>query len=86
MKVELIASTNVFLDAIEEVGPTHDAGCHVADFLAEFAGRNCYQSFDRPNPATRKNADYLKHILDVGHESVLEHASATFYIEASRSV
>jgi thymidylate synthase (FAD) len=57
-----------------------------ADDLAEFAGRNCYQSFDRPNPATRENKDYLAHILDVGHESVLEHASATFYIEASRSV
>ncbi|QGJ92215.1 ThyX-like thymidylate synthase [Mycobacterium phage MarysWell] len=57
-----------------------------ADELAEFAGRNCYRSFDRPNPATRSNKDYLAHILEVGHESVLEHASATFYIEASRSV
>ncbi|AGT11925.1 thymidylate synthase [Mycobacterium phage LittleCherry] len=57
-----------------------------ADELAEFAGRNCYRSFDRPNPATRENKDYLAHILEVGHESVLEHASATFYIEASRSV
>ncbi|WP_425298866.1 FAD-dependent thymidylate synthase [Nocardia cyriacigeorgica] len=57
-----------------------------ADELAEFAGRNCYRSFDRPNPKTRENVDYLAHILEVGHESVLEHASATFYIEASRSV
>ncbi|AXC33862.1 ThyX-like thymidylate synthase [Mycobacterium phage Tarynearal] len=57
-----------------------------ADELAEFAGRNCYRSFDRPNPATRENKGYLAHILEVGHESVLEHASATFYIEASRSV
>ena len=57
-----------------------------ADALSEFAGRNCYRSFDRPNPATADNEDYLKHILDVGHESVLEHASATFYVETSRSV
>jgi hypothetical protein len=28
-----------------------------ADQLAEFAGRNCYQSWDRPNPSTSKNQD-----------------------------
>jgi thymidylate synthase (FAD) len=48
--------------------------------LAEFAGRACYQSWDKPNPATATNADYLRHILDVGHLAVLEHASATFYL------
>jgi thymidylate synthase (FAD) len=48
--------------------------------LAEFAGRACYQSWDKPNPATATNADYLRHILDVGHLAVLEHASVTFYL------
>jgi len=48
--------------------------------LAEFAGRACYQSWDKPNPATATNAGYLRHILDVGHLAVLEHASATFYL------
>ncbi|GAA1389853.1 FAD-dependent thymidylate synthase [Catellatospora chokoriensis] len=47
--------------------------------LAEFAGRACYQSWSKPNPATATNADYLRHILEVGHLSVLEHGSATFY-------
>ncbi|MFG3711000.1 FAD-dependent thymidylate synthase [Micromonospora sp. NPDC047730] len=47
--------------------------------LAEFAGRACYQSWSRPNPATATNAGYLAHILEVGHLSVLEHASASFY-------
>lgn len=87
MKVQLIASTA--LEDYEWAGTGYiDQGPDVssADELAEFAGRNCYQSFDRPNPATAENVDYLKHILEVGHESVLEHASATFYIEASRSV
>ena len=55
--------------------------------LAEFAGRACYQSWSKPNPATATNAGYLRHILDVGHLSVLEHASATFYITGvSRSL
>lgn len=55
--------------------------------LAEFAGRACYQSWSRPNPATATNAGYLKHILDVGHYSVLEHGTATFYLTGvSRSL
>src|SRR5690349_7832388 len=48
--------------------------------LAEFAGRACYQSWKKPNPATATNAGYLAHILEVGHLSVLEHGSVTFYI------
>ncbi|WP_203917406.1 FAD-dependent thymidylate synthase [Rugosimonospora africana] len=47
--------------------------------LAEFAGRACYQSWNKPNPATATNAGYLAHILDVGHLSVLEHGTVTFY-------
>ena len=85
MLVKLIAST--ILEDSEWAGTGYAySGYSSADELAEFAGRNCYRSFDRPNPATAANEDYLQHILDVGHESVLEHASATFYIEASRSV
>lgn len=58
-----------------------------ADYLGEFAGRSCYESWDRPNPKTRANVDYIKHILDLQHYSVLEHASATFYITGvSRSL
>jgi thymidylate synthase (FAD) len=55
--------------------------------LAEFAGRSCYQSWDRPNPRTATNAGYLAHILEVRHGSVLEHASYTFYVQGvSRSL
>ncbi|APC43197.1 ThyX-like thymidylate synthase [Mycobacterium phage Jaan] len=95
MKVQLIAATEVDPDALRALGYTPNEygepddgpfGDYDADELAEFAGRNCYRSFHRPNPATAENEDYLAHILEVGHESVLEHASATFYIEASRSV
>lgn len=48
--------------------------------LAEFAGRACYQSWSKPNPVTATNAGYLAHILDVGHLSVLEHGTVTFYL------
>ena len=55
--------------------------------LAEFAGRACYESWSKPIPATATNAGYLDHILQVGHLSVLEHSTATFYItDISRSV
>ena len=51
------------------------------DTLHVFAGRNCYQSFDAPNPKTRSLKDYLKNILNIGHESVLEHGTVTFFVE-----
>ncbi|MCZ2831055.1 FAD-dependent thymidylate synthase [Modestobacter sp. VKM Ac-2986] len=55
--------------------------------LAEFAGRACYQSWSKPNPATATNAGYLRHILEVGHLSVLEHGSVTMYLTGvSRSL
>lgn len=64
-----------------------DTGCWgdpintAADELAEQAGRLCYLSWDRPNPKTATNKGYLENILNQGHFSVLEHASATFYID-----
>lgn len=54
--------------------------------LAEFAGRACYRSWDRPNPATATNESYLRHVIEVGHLSVLEHAQVTLYLRGlSRS-
>jgi thymidylate synthase (FAD) len=58
-----------------------------ADNLAEFGGRLCYQSWERPNPDTATNAGYLDNIIKQQHFSVLEHASATFYLDGiSRSL
>lgn len=50
------------------------------DELHEAAGRGCYQSWVRPNPATATNEGYLSHILDIGHESILEHGSVSFFV------
>lgn len=57
------------------------------DLLGEFAGRACYQAWNLPNPQTAENRGYLNNIISQGHFSVLEHASATFYVEGvSRSL
>ncbi|MDY6050586.1 MAG: FAD-dependent thymidylate synthase [Corynebacterium sp.] len=54
--------------------------------LIEFAGRACYESFDKPNPHTATNDAYLRHIMEVGHFSLLEHAVASVYVRGiSRS-
>lgn len=42
--------------------------------LCEIAGRACYDSLGKG----RTSADYHKHILEVGHTSVLAHANITF--------
>lgn len=48
--------------------------------LTEFAGRLCYQSWGRPNPATRENRAYIGHIIENEDFSVMEHASASVYV------
>ncbi|WP_211215986.1 FAD-dependent thymidylate synthase [Catelliglobosispora koreensis] len=81
-KVQLIAWTQ-FAPPADVPWSTDAEG---GQALAEFAGRACYQSWSKPNPATATNASYIKHILEVGHLSVLEHGSATFYFSGvSRS-
>lgn len=50
-----------------------------SDFLAEFAGRGCYEAWSRANPKTATNLAYLNHIINVGHTSLFNHASVSFY-------
>ncbi|HYZ07598.1 MAG TPA: FAD-dependent thymidylate synthase [Pseudonocardiaceae bacterium] len=83
LRVQLVAKTEFF--PLEDVSWSTDADGGEA--LAEFAGRACYQSWSKPNPATATNAGYLRHILEVGHLSVLEHGSVSFYLTGvSRSL
>lgn len=76
LRVQLIAKTE--FSAPADVPWSTDADGGAA--LVEFAGRACYQSWSKPNPRTATNAAYVRHIIDVGHFSVLEHASVSFYI------
>jgi thymidylate synthase (FAD) len=57
------------------------------DLLHEFAGRGCYKSWNKPNPKTEANEDYLAHIIESAHVSVLEHGQVSLYVEnVSRSL
>ncbi|WP_428340485.1 FAD-dependent thymidylate synthase [Mycobacterium sp.] len=76
LHVQLIAKTDFIAPPEVQWDTDADGG----EALVEFAGRACYQSWSKPNPKTATNASYLRHIIDVGHFSVLEHASVSFYI------
>ncbi|MFB7473200.1 FAD-dependent thymidylate synthase [Kitasatospora sp. NPDC056184] len=92
MQVHFIASTMLseeFDELCEQLGydPTPrnvwgiaDGGT-TAERLTEFAGRACYKSWQRPNPATAHVDGYMANIIDQGHFSIMEHASATFYVQ-----
>lgn len=83
MRVDVIAWTQ--FEAPDDIDWDTDADGGQA--LAEFAGRACYESWHKPNPATATNAGYLRHILEVGHLSVLEHGTVTVYLRGvSRSL
>lgn len=82
-KIELIASTTLtntggggpkIEDWMRLAPDATDAEC-----LVEEAGRGCYESWDKPNPKTARNADYINRTaFEMQHGSILEHASATF--------
>ena len=83
-RVELIAHTTLACDGRSPAIEGHmslDPEAGDAQQLVEFAGRACYQSFAKPNPATARNADYINRTLHgQKHWSIAEHATATFYI------
>src|SRR5436190_22935142 len=54
-----------------------------AEALAEMAGRVCYMSYGK---GRKTNREFLEHLVQVGHGSVLEHAVWSFLVTAvSRS-
>ncbi|MFI6228580.1 FAD-dependent thymidylate synthase [Micromonospora echinospora] len=84
--VHLIGWTAFNADLMEKLtGWTTDADGGQA--LAEAAGRLCFKSWRKPRPETATNAGYLANILRQRHESVVEHATATFFVTGvSRSL
>jgi len=89
VKVYLLAETSTnrtqiykFLNALGAPDWYSDAESSAA-YLIEIAGRTCYMSFNKElnKNLTRirnGNEDYIKNLINQGHESVLEHVSFTF--------
>lgn len=50
-----------------------------AEELVEVAGRLCYMSFGE-NQSPKENREYIEHLIDAGHHSVLEHATWSFVL------
>jgi len=54
-------------------------GASEAEEIVEAAGRVCYMSFgEKQSP--KGNAEYIRHLILMGHESVLEHVSWGFIL------
>lgn len=74
--VTLVARTEFLAPA----GVPFDTDVDGGQALVEFAGRSCYQAWDRSVPATATNRGYIEHLLQVGHLAALEHSTATFQV------
>jgi len=93
VRVVLIASTIFYDHDAEEstgyrwVSNPFPPGQGESSQLSEFAGRECYQSWDKPNAETATNEGYLRNIIQQQHFSVLEHGMASFRVmDVSRSL
>ncbi|SDR94384.1 FAD-dependent thymidylate synthase [Corynebacterium timonense] len=78
LDVQLVAATRFTPPTGVDWEP--DEAATPVENVVEFAGRACYETFDRPNPHTAANDAYVHHIIEVGHDALLEHATATLYI------
>jgi thymidylate synthase (FAD) len=84
MRIKLIAHTEIVSNLPGYEPHPYGLGEGITtdvDELPEQAGRLCYLSWMRPNPKTRTNRGYLANILFKQHYSVLEHSTATIYID-----
>lgn len=88
--VHIVGRQQVDPDGLECFLDGHDIQWNASDpraghTLPEIAGRLCYMSFTKPRPGG--NEAYLRHIIEAGHGSVLEHAVWNFIITGiSRSL
>lgn len=89
--ITLIAKTEVLYGALAQLERewfdqvmTDDL---TPELLIEFAGRECYQSWSKPNSLTSTLEGYIANLKKQRHLSVLEHVVATFrFQDVSRSL
>ena len=53
-------------------------GAAQSEEMVEVAGRVCYMSFERSHK--QSNEPFIRHLIEKGHESVLEHVNWTFLL------
>lgn len=88
LRVDVIAETRVNREAVfhatdQRFMPDGDRG----EDIAVVAGRACYASWSKPNPATADTKGYLAHIIEAEHFNVMRHAVVTLYVQGvSRSL
>src|SRR5499427_1968596 len=81
-RIYLVGRQNVDPAAIERFLSDHQVTWKTdtevgAEALAEMAGRVCYMSYGK---GRKTNREFLQHIVEVGHGSVLEHGVWNFLI------
>lgn len=88
LRVDVIAETKVSSTAMyEATDGVWLPDEHNGEAAAVFAGRACYASWHKPNPATADTEGYLANIIKQQHFNVLRHAVVTVYIQGvSRSL
>ena len=77
IEVKLLAITGLSQPLSSSSSSPDSSPC---EELIEYAGRLCWDTTNKLG----RNPQRIQEWIDVGHESVIEHASATFYIRASR--
>jgi thymidylate synthase (FAD) len=75
VEVRLLAITGLAAEA--NIKKTTKNQC---EEIIEYSGRLCWDTIEKAGTKT----DRIQEWVNMGHESVIEHASATFYIRASR--
>jgi thymidylate synthase (FAD) len=75
-------TTNPFVKLLAVTQPVDLSFFDNAEGLIEFAGRLCYESIRKMGD----DENWIEKRIRQGHESILEHASASFLIVCSRAV
>lgn len=76
IEVKLLAITSL----TQPLGSKQQGSLVPSEELIEYAGRLCWDSTNKLGMVPHR----IQQWIDVGHESVIEHASASFYVRASR--
>ncbi|MEH1869093.1 MAG: FAD-dependent thymidylate synthase [Nostoc sp.] len=72
---------DVFLSFLydQETSWTRSTNITAPEEIVETAGRVCYMSFGK-NQSPKTNAEYIQHLIQMEHESVLEHVNWSFLL------